>query len=92
MKIKGQFIQFSKFMVLIIVFAATLLTGFSIFGMTKDSDYSALSDVIHNYTEFASVVFVAYSGNSAIEKWLSNSKTRKMIDALELDQNDSSDE
>ena len=78
MVVNGRFLQFSKIMVIIIVGAATFLTGASLFGMISAADFTFLPDTINGYLRFASVVFAAYSGNSAIEKWLQSQNNQQL--------------
>ena len=66
------YVQFSKRMVVLVMISVTAIIAVSVFGMIYDSAYDQLPEVLQHYLAFASVVFVAYSGNSAIEKWLVN--------------------
>ena len=70
MKFGENYIQFSKIMVLIVLIAVTLLAVLGLIGMVLAAEYEYLSGLFTHYTDFASVVFVAYSGNSVAEKWL----------------------
>ncbi|MBO5536875.1 MAG: hypothetical protein J6B53_16000 [Clostridia bacterium] len=70
MKFGENYIQFSKIMVLIVLIAVTLLAVLGLVGMVLAEEYEQLPGLFTHYTDFASVVFVAYSGNSVAEKWL----------------------
>ncbi len=66
------YVQFSKRMVVLVMVSVTVIVAVSVLGMIYDSAYDQLPEVLQHYLAFASVVFVAYSGNSAVEKWLVN--------------------
>lgn len=71
---KRQYTQFSKRMVMAVVFSeiaiciATIVLSCCGFNMTIGVD------VIKANIPFSVVVFAAYSGNSAVEKWLIHAK------------------
>lgn len=67
---KKAYVQFSKRMVVLVTVAVTVIVAVSVLGMIYDSAYTELPKVLDHYLGYASVVFVAYSGNSALEKWL----------------------
>lgn len=67
---KKQYVQFSKKMVMAVVSSEILLCVAAIFLTLCGYDASIVVDVIKAYSPFAMVVFAAYSGNSAVEKWL----------------------
>ncbi|MGN1367805.1 MAG: hypothetical protein ACI4WX_02980 [Aristaeellaceae bacterium] len=78
------YVQFSKRMVVMVMVSVTVIVAISVIGMIYDSAYDQLPEVMENYLRFASVVFVAYSGNSAVEKWLvSTAKVKAQRDSLE---------
>ena len=66
------YVQFSKRMVILVMVSVTAIIAVSVCGMIFDNAYEQLPEILRHYLGFASVVFVAYSGNSAIEKWLVN--------------------
>lgn len=66
------YVQFSKRMVVLVMVSVTVIIAVSVLGMIYDSQYDQLPEVLQHYLSFAGVVFVAYSGNSAVEKWLVN--------------------
>lgn len=70
MKQNKAYVQFSKRMVVLVTVAVTVIVAASVLGMIYDSAYTELPKVLDHYLGYASVVFVAYSGNSALEKWL----------------------
>lgn len=70
---KRQPSQFSKKMVLAVVFSEIVLCAATIILSCCGFDMAIGVDVIHANTPFAVVVFAAYSGNSAVEKWLVHS-------------------
>ncbi len=71
------YVQFSKRMVVLVMVSVTVIVAVAVLGMIYDSAYDQLPEVMEHYLRFAGVVFVAYSGNSAIEKWLVNSAKGK---------------
>ncbi len=71
------YVQFSKRMVVLVMVSVTVIVAVAVLGMIYDSAYDQLPEVMEHYLRFAGVVFVAYSGNSAIEKWLLNASKAK---------------
>lgn len=62
--------QFSKRMV---VFASIAVTVLSLIGMGLcfgAGDTETLGKIVQYYIGYATICFAAYSGNSAVEKWL----------------------
>ena len=70
MKLGENYVQFSKIMVLIVLVMVSLMAATGLAGMVFAGEYVQLPVLYAHYTDFASVVFVAYSGNSVAEKWL----------------------
>ena len=62
--------QFSKKMVIAVVFSEILLCIATVALSCCGFDMAIGVDVIKANIPFAVVVFAAYSGNSAVEKWL----------------------
>ena len=71
------YVQFSKRMVVLVMVSVTVIVAVAVLGMIYDSAYDQLPEVMEHYLRFAGVVFVAYSGNSAVEKWLVNTSKTK---------------
>ena len=69
-KEKKPFIQFSKIVVVFVTLAVTMLCTVAVRLSYKMSDASAMVNAVRAYIEYATIAFVAYSGNSAVEKWL----------------------
>ena len=67
---KGHYVQFSKKMVVFVISAVTLLSLLSILLCFTAEDMGVVQHIMEAYTGFATVCFAAYSGNSAVEKWL----------------------
>lgn len=67
---KRQYVQFSKLMVLVVVFSEIAICIATIVLSCCGFDMTIGVDVIQANIPFAVVVFAAYSGNSAVEKWL----------------------
>lgn len=67
---KKQSVQFSKKMVLAVVLSEIALCIATVALSCCGFDMAIGVDVIRANIPFAVVVFVAYSGNSAVEKWL----------------------
>lgn len=72
MSVKKPFVQFSKRMVVLVMVSVTVIIAIAVAGMIYDSAYDQLPMVLEHYLGFAGIVFVAYSGNSALEKWVLN--------------------
>ena len=67
---KRKYVQFSKKIVVAITAAVTVICTASVVLCWMSGEMVIASDVIQAYIGYATVVFVAYSGNSAAEKWL----------------------
>lgn len=67
---KKPYVQFSKKVVVAVCVAVTAisLTGIAMCFFAGQMQYVA--DIIKTYISYAVIVFAAYSGNSAVEKWL----------------------
>ena len=64
------YVQFSKRIVVLVTICVTLI---SLVGMVLSYAGNGLEEMEHAveaYIRYATIVFVAYSGNSAMEKWL----------------------
>lgn len=70
---KKQRIQFSKKMVMAVVFTEIAMCIATIALSCLGFDMAIGVEIIKANIPFAVVVFVAYSGNSAVEKWLVHS-------------------
>ena len=68
--IRKQTVQFSKQMVLAVVLSEILLCVATVVLSCCGFDMTTGVAVIKANIPFAVVVFAAYSGNSAVEKWL----------------------
>lgn len=66
---KQAHIQFSKKMVVVAVVAAVIVTGIGNWVLYVMEDASGIVELDKAFLLFAGLVFVAYCGNSAIEKW-----------------------
>lgn len=67
---KKQYVQFSKRIVIAVIIAEFALCGITLLLACMGYDMSVGAEVIKAHTPFAIVTFVAYSGNSMVEKWL----------------------
>ena len=72
---KQQYSQFSKWMVMTVVFSEIAICVATIVLSCCGFDMTIGVDVIHANIPFAVVVFAAYSGSSAVEKWLIHTKS-----------------
>lgn len=63
-----SYVQFSKRMVQAVMVCVHAIMIICIAVMAAMGDLSAMAEVMRHYLAFAGVVFVAYCGNSAIEK------------------------
>lgn len=68
---KKPYVQFSKKMVVFVCAAVTAIcvAGVALCGFYLNSSDGVVS-IISSYIGYAMVCFAAYSGNSAVEKWL----------------------
>ncbi len=67
---KKWYLQFSKWIIIAITIA---VTGICVDGINKCAaagDTGGVVDIVEKYINYATIAFVAYSGNSAAEKWL----------------------
>lgn len=69
-KQRAHHVQFSKKIVVAVTICVTVLCITSIVLCFMGADLAALTDVVKVYIQYAMIVFAAYSGNSAIQKWL----------------------
>ena len=65
-----KYVQFSKRMVVFVCIGVTIITLAAMILCHPSSDTSNLAEIVKSYVGFATICFAAYSGNSAIEKWL----------------------
>ncbi len=65
-----RYVQFSKIIVVTVTAAVTLICVAGMVMCFARGDTGAVVDLGRAYISYALVVFAAYSGNSAIEKWL----------------------
>ena len=70
---RRQYTQFSKKMVTAVVFSEIALCAATITLACCGFDMTIGVDVIKANVPFAVVAFAAYSGNSAVEKWVARS-------------------
>jgi hypothetical protein len=68
------YVQFSKKMVVLVVASALALSivGIVLCAIVGAPEDAGVVAIIKTYIGFAIIVFAAYSGNSAVEKWLVN--------------------
>ena len=66
------YVQFSKRVVTTVTAAVTLICVTALILCAATGYTAGLVDVVKAYIGYAIVVFTAYSGNSAVEKWLVN--------------------
>lgn len=64
------YIQFSKKMVVFVNIAVTVITVLAMIFCFIMESMTVIQHIVEAYIGFATVCFAAYSGNSAIEKWL----------------------
>lgn len=65
---KKAYLQFSKRCVIAVLAGAFLLSATALIGMIVAGDFTSLGDLMKYYLSFSGIVFIAYCGNSAIEK------------------------
>ena len=66
----GKYVQFSKRIVVAVTIAVTVLCLAALVLCYMGGDTDNVVGVTNAYIGYATVAFVAYSGNSAAEKWL----------------------
>ena len=76
---RKQVTQFSKKMVMAVVFSEILLCIATVVLSCCGFNMAIGVDVIKANIPFAVVVFAAYSGNSAVEKWLVRSNASSAV-------------
>lgn len=76
---KTKYYQFSKKIVVAVTICVTLICLIAIVLCWDGHDLDALTGVVKVYIQYAMIVFVAYSGNSAIEKWVISRGPRLQI-------------
>ena len=64
------YVQFSKRIVVAVTVCVTVLSLVGVVLCYAGNGLEELQGVVKQYIQYAMVVFVAYSGNSAMEKWL----------------------
>lgn len=67
---KKPYVQFSKQMVVFVSVSVTVLAVFGMVVCTLYGQLSFLTQILESYIGYATICFAAYSGNSAIEKYL----------------------
>ena len=67
---RKPYIQFSKKVVVAVTIAVTAISALAICFCWLNADSEALVNTVKAYINYATIVFAAYSGNSAVEKWL----------------------
>lgn len=67
---KRPYVQFSKKIVVAVNAAVFVVVLAGIVLAAVDGAASEMTAIIRIFVEYAMVVFAAYSGNSAVEKWL----------------------
>ena len=65
-----KYTQFSKKIVVAVTAAVTIICAAALVLCYKAGDTGSVVGVTNAYIGYATVAFVAYSGNSAAEKWL----------------------
>ena len=65
-----RYVQFSKIIVVAVTAAVTVICAAGMIMCFVRGDTGAVVDLGQAYIGYALVVFAAYSGNSAVEKWL----------------------
>lgn len=66
---KQKFIQFSKKIVVTVVASVNLFVALAMVMLYDMREASGLVEIVKYYLIFSGIVFVAYCGNSALEKW-----------------------
>ena len=81
---KKRHVQFSKIVVVFVTTAVTALCAATVRMAYKMSDADNMVNAVKAYIEYATIAFVAYSGNSAVEKWLTfHNKAGSVISATQ---------
>lgn len=86
---KKQHVQFSKRMVVFVSLAVTVVTvgALLLCGFYLRSADGTVS-LVQSYIGYATICFVAYSGNSAVEKWLIRRYSNITVSVDDEDDND----
>ena len=67
---RKPYVQFSKRVVVSVCVAVTALATVGVVLSYTAGEMNEATEIIKVYIQYAMVVFAAYSGNSAVEKWL----------------------
>lgn len=67
---KKPYVQFSKRMVVLITLCVTAMSLLGIIVCTLYGQLMYLVEILRSYIGYATITFAAYSGNSAVEKYL----------------------
>lgn len=82
-----NYVQFSKKCVVGVLVSVNVLTLTALIGMMIAADFSAIGSLMNGYFSFAGVVFVAYCGNSAVEKvavqWAARQTTNDTVNTID---------
>ena len=69
-KKKNTYVQFSKRMVVFVITAVTVISVMAVLLSYGVEAMTVMQHIVEAYIGFATICFAAYSGNSAVEKWL----------------------
>ena len=72
---KKPYVQFSKKIVVAVFSSVTVITIASMIFAFLSGNAEEVTAAVKAYINYAMVVFAAYSGNSAVEKWLIHRET-----------------
>ena len=65
-----KYTQFSKKIVVAVTLAVTIICAAALVLCYLSGDTAGVVDAANAYIGYATIAFTAYSGNSAVEKWL----------------------
>ena len=89
---RRHYVQFSKKVVVAVTIAVTTICLVSIVLMWSGQGMEYMADIVKAYIGYAMVVFAAYSGNSAVEKWLTKRGPSVTITSGDTAENDDTEE
>ena len=81
-----KYTQFSKKIVVAVTTAVTIICAAALVLCYLSGDTAGVVDAANAYIGYATVAFVAYSGNSAAEKWLTKKYVQEHTSESEVNE------
>lgn len=78
-----RYVQFSKVIIVAVTAAVTVICAIGMLLCFQLGDSDGLVNICRAYISYAMVAFTAYSGNSAVEKWLIKKYSGNLSDSTD---------